>query len=147
MHSDRRGMIESEMIGRDVNDIRPSVGCILAALVFLGFSHLSLHLTRTRVRSSAMSDSEASSAGGESTPPSSAPSPELFRLTLAELTEENKEKAAKIKVEANKAFVGTFYPAVPPSVTSDPCIWHLRDRADTNFGFSGYIFPFCSSRV
>ena len=50
-----------------------------------------------------MSDSEASSAGGESTP-----SPELLKLTLAELTEENKEKAAKIKAEANKAFVGTF---------------------------------------
>lgn len=50
-----------------------------------------------------MSDSEVSSAGGESTP-----SPELFKLTLAELTEENKEKAAKTKVEANKAFVGTF---------------------------------------
>ena len=55
-----------------------------------------------------MSDSEASLTGGESTPPSSIPSPELFKLTLAELTEENKEKAAKIKAEANKAFVGTF---------------------------------------
>jgi len=60
------------------------------------------------VRSSVMSDSEASSAGGESTPPSSAPSPELLKLTLAELTEENKEKAARIKAEANKAFVGAF---------------------------------------
>lgn len=55
-----------------------------------------------------MSDSEAPSTGGESTPPSSAPSPELFKLTLAELTEESKEKAAEIKVEANKAFVGAF---------------------------------------
>lgn len=53
-----------------------------------------------------MGDSDTSSAGGESTPPSSAPSPELFKLTLAELTEENKEKAANTKVEANKAFVG-----------------------------------------
>jgi len=50
-----------------------------------------------------MSDPEASSAGGESTP-----SPELFKLTLAELTEQNREKAAKTKAEANKAFVGTF---------------------------------------
>lgn len=55
-----------------------------------------------------MSDSEPSSTGGGSTPPSSIPSPELFKLTLAELTEENKEKAAKIKAEANKAFVGAF---------------------------------------
>lgn len=54
-----------------------------------------------------MSDSDAPSAGGESTPPSSAPSPELVKLTLAELTEESKEKAAKIKVEANQAFAGT----------------------------------------
>lgn len=50
-----------------------------------------------------MSDSEVSPAGGESIP-----SPELFKLTLAELTEENKEKSAKTKAEANKAFVGTF---------------------------------------
>lgn len=56
-----------------------------------------------------MSDSdEASLTGGGSTPPSSIPSPELFKLTLAELTEENKEKAATIKAEANKAFVGAF---------------------------------------
>ena len=61
-----------------------------------------------------MSDSEAPSTGGESTQPSSAPSPELFKLTLAELTEESKEKAAEIKAEANKAFVGTFYPVDPP---------------------------------
>jgi hypothetical protein len=59
-----------------------------------------------------MSDSEVSSTGGESTP-----SPELFKLTLAELTEENKEKAAKIKAEANKAFVGT-------SVSGRPSIRH-----------------------
>ena len=63
-----------------------------------------------------MSDSEASSASGESTPPSSAPSPELFKLTLAELTEETKEKSAKIKGEANKAFVGTFYPVPSPRI-------------------------------
>ena len=60
-----------------------------------------------------MSESEASSAGGESTPPSSAPSPELLKLTLADLTEENKEKAARIKAEANKAFVGTFLSSHP----------------------------------
>jgi len=61
-----------------------------------------------------MSDSEASSTGGESTPASSpVPSPELFKLTLAELTEENKERAVKIKAEANAAFVGKFYPIVP----------------------------------
>lgn len=54
-----------------------------------------------------MSDPDTSSTGtGGSTPPSSAPSPELLKLTLAELTEENKEKAAKVKVEANKAFGG-----------------------------------------
>lgn len=53
-----------------------------------------------------MSDPDTSSTGSGSTPPSSAPSPELLKLTLAELTEENKEKAAKVKVEANKAFGG-----------------------------------------
>lgn len=68
---------------------------------------------RTWVLPSAMSDSEAST-GGESTPPSSSvPSPELFKLTLAELTEENKERATKIKTEANTAFVGKFHPIVP----------------------------------
>ena len=61
-----------------------------------------------------MSDSETPSTGGESTQPSTAPSPELFKLTLAELTEENKGKATKVKAEANKAFVRTFYPVVPP---------------------------------
>jgi len=65
-----------------------------------------------------MSDSEASSASGESTPPSSAPSPELFKLTLAELTEETKGESTKIKGEANKAFVGTFYPAPPPGISA-----------------------------
>ena len=75
----------------------------------------------TWVHSSTMSDSEASLAGGESTPPSSIPSPELFKLTLAELTEEIKEEAARIKAEANKAFVGMFCLAViSASSTSAP---------------------------
>jgi len=52
-----------------------------------------------------MSDSEASAGEDSTTPPSSVPSPELFKLTLAELTEESKEEATKIKAEANKAFV------------------------------------------
>lgn len=54
-----------------------------------------------------MSDSDTPLAVGESTPPPSIPSPELLKLTLAELTEENKGKAANIKIEANKAFRGT----------------------------------------
>jgi hypothetical protein len=58
-----------------------------------------------------MSDSDVSSTGGETTPPSSVPSPELFKLTLAEITEASKEKAVKLKADANKAFVGTYLPA------------------------------------
>lgn len=52
-----------------------------------------------------MSDSDPPSPGAESTQPSSVPSPELVKLSLADLTEENKEKATKIKGDANKAFV------------------------------------------
>lgn len=73
------------------------------------------------VRPPAMSDSEVSSTGGESTPASSSvPSPELFKLTLADLKEESKEKAVKIKAEANQAFVGTFRPAIPPQSSVTP---------------------------
>lgn len=82
-----------------------------------------------------MSDSEASSAGGESTP-----SPELLKLTLAELTEENKEEAAKIKADANKAFVGTFPSVVLPSVTRNLSIWHLRSRVEAQTLISVIFF-------
>ena len=91
-----------------------------------------------------MSNSEASSAGGESTP-----SPELFKLTLAELTEENKEKAVKIKAEANKAFVGTSSSG-RPSIRYQESL-HLASplpsgSAAANLGF--FRTPlFCSSRV
>lgn len=57
-----------------------------------------------------MSDSDNSVGGGESTPPSSVPSPELFKLTLAEVTEERKATAVSIKAEANKAFMSTLHP-------------------------------------
>jgi hypothetical protein len=76
-----------------------------------------------------MSGSDTTSVGGESTPPSSAPSPELFKLTLAELTDEKKEKAASIKLEANKAFGGTF--SLPPWRISPPGVscpdWRFKN--------------------
>ena len=112
---------EAWRLDGDDRNAATDINRAVTVLVFLDSSHPStfkpsrLHLTRTWVRPSAMSDSEVSSTGGESTPASSSvPSPELFKLTLAELTEENKESAAKIKAEANAAFVGKFHLVTPP---------------------------------
>ena len=105
---------------------------------------------RTWVRPSTMSDSEATSTGGESTSPSSVPSPELFKLSLAELTEENKERAATIKKEANAAFVGRFYPVIPlcnqQSLDLESSL--LDESADADFGcFSFFVVPQLMSSI
>ena len=87
-----------------------------------------------------MSDAEASPTGEESTAPSSVPSPELFKLTLAELTEEDKEKAAKIKAEANKAFIGAFYPVTPLPRHQESPLPSTNVDANSYFYFSAHEF-------
>ncbi|KAF9653816.1 protein phosphatase 5 [Thelephora ganbajun] len=92
-----------------------------------------------------MSDSEVSLAGGESTLPSSVPSPELLKLTLAELTEENKEKAVEIKAEANKAFVAHEFKRAADLYTQaldhnpfDATLWCNRAYARIKLEEHGY---------
>jgi serine/threonine-protein phosphatase 5 len=71
-----------------------------------------------------MSDTSSTPPSPVSTPPSSLPSPELAALSLADVSEENKAEAAKIKTKANQAFVGQF--ALYGRVSSPPdfCLGH-----------------------
>lgn len=48
--------------------------------------------------------SSTSSSAPASTVPSSLPSPEIQTLSLGDVTDEDRAKAAKIKTEANQAF-------------------------------------------
>ncbi|KAA1476031.1 hypothetical protein DENSPDRAFT_489269 [Dentipellis sp. KUC8613] len=59
----------------------------------------------------AMSTLSSSSSSERSTPPSTVPSPALSSLSISdaepkEVSEEDKQEAAKLKAEANKAFLG-----------------------------------------
>lgn len=101
-----------------------------------------------------MSDSDTPSTAGESTPPSSAPSPELVKLTLAELTEKNKEKAAKIKVEANQAFVAhefkkaaDLYSQALEHNPLDPTLWCNRAYTRIKLEEHGYALSDATKAV
>lgn len=57
----------------------------------------------------------ASPVSSASTPPSSVPSPQLESLTLRDtiVSDEDKLEAAKLKAQANKAFIGMHYCSEP----------------------------------
>ncbi|KAH7929902.1 phosphoprotein phosphatase [Leucogyrophana mollusca] len=55
---------------------------------------------------SSPSSSTTSPLASPSTTPSSLPSPEIQSLTLKDVSDEDRQEAAKLKVEANKAFAG-----------------------------------------
>lgn len=77
-----------------------------------------------------MSESSSSvPSSPKSTPPSSIPSPELATLSLADISEENKQEAAKIKSEANKAFVGARIVQHSSSRLSNSCPEHDFPKA------------------
>ncbi|TFY81347.1 hypothetical protein EWM64_g2659 [Hericium alpestre] len=57
-----------------------------------------------------MSELSTSTSEAQSTPPSSVPSPALSSLSISEVSEKDKEEAAKFKAEANKTFSSHEFP-------------------------------------
>ncbi|KAF9244961.1 phosphoprotein phosphatase [Melanogaster broomeanus] len=104
-----------------------------------------------------MSDSSSSSStpsSPASSAPTSLPSPEMQTLSLKDVTDKDRERAAKLKAEANKAFVGHHFAEAVKLYTQaielnpgDATIWCNRAAARTKLEEYGFALADASKAV